>query len=530
MLILVFAIQFEVIEVSLRAHFVRRTAMTSVWAPFFELRHFFFSFIIVFPAALLLMTWPRARQHLRRFENAAAAHLRLPRFALQLIVYTCFAFLTYMLSVHPQVFSGFTPLALMAWALLLLSTALCSLLVLAPGSYWSSLFKRERNAILMAGAATLLATGFTLWLQHITSAMTLGALYGSHALLSLFYPELIFDVSAQLLGANDFIVKVNTRCAGYEGIALIFIFMNLYLWLFRQEFQFPRVLIALPLGLVIIYLFNIARIATLIAIGDKLSPAIALAGFHSNAGWIAFLLVFFSLIWLLHTLPYFRRSTAIITKTSAMQRKELRTVDALLIPFAVLLGSILIVGAFSTEFDALYPVKVILTGLTLWHFRSVYDLSHYHLSFEAIAAGAMVFLIWIILVPSSPELSSLYARTFAQWPAAVTSLWLFFRIVGSVITVPLAEELAFRGYLLTRLAGEEPTMHSRIRFNLFAFLVSSLLFGLMHGDWLAGILAGMAYAWVRYRSGRLGDAIVAHMITNMMLSFYVLITQQWSYW
>ena len=81
MLILVFAIQFEVIEVSLRAHFVRRTAMTSVWAPFFELRHFFFSFIIVFPAALLLMTWPRARQHLRRFENAAAAHLRLPRFA-----------------------------------------------------------------------------------------------------------------------------------------------------------------------------------------------------------------------------------------------------------------------------------------------------------------------------------------------------------------------------------------------------------------------------------------------------------------
>ena len=105
-----------------------------------------------------------------------------------------------------------------------------------------------------------------------------------------------------------------------------------------------------------------------------------------------------------------------------------------------------------------------------------------------------------------------------------------FRVLGSVVTVPLAEELAFRGYLLARLGGETPTISSHLAFNLFAFLASSLLFGLMHGDWLAGTLAGMAYAWVRYRSGRLGDAVVAHMTTNLMLSGYVLLTQQWSYW
>ena len=88
----------------------------------------------------------------------------------------------------------------------------------------------------------------------------------------------------------------------------------------------------------------------------------------------------------------------------------------------------------------------------------------------------------------------------------------------------------FRGYLLARLGGNSPAINSRMPFDLFAFVVSSVLFGLLHGAWVAGILAGMAYGWMRYRRGRLGDAVVAHMTTNLLLSGYVLATGQWSYW
>ena len=53
---------------------------------------------------------------------------------------------------------------------------------------------------------------------------------------------------------------------------------------------------------------------------------------------------------------------------------------------------------------------------------------------------------------------------------------------------------------------------------------------MVNTDWLAGCLAGIAYAGVRYRRGQIGDAVVAHMTTNGLLSLYVLLTGHWSYW
>ena len=53
------------------------------------------------------------------------------------------------------------------------------------------------------------------------------------------------------------------------------------------------------------------------------------------------------------------------------------------------------------------------------------------------------------------------------------------------------------------------------KFTWFSFLVSSALFGALHGRWLAGALAGMLYAWAVYRRGRIGDAIVAHAVTQL---------------
>jgi CAAX prenyl protease-like protein len=114
-------------------------------------------------------------------------------------------------------------------------------------------------------------------------------------------------------------------------------------------------------------------------------------------------------------------------------------------------------------------------------------------------------------------------------PLAAT-LWLAVRIFGAVVTVPIAEELAFRGYLGRRLVDAD---FERVPFRTFtwlAFLGSSVLFGVMHGRWLAGTIAGMAYALVLYRRGELGDAISAHAITNALIAAYVLTTGAWTLW
>lgn len=519
-------------EISLRGYFDRRTAFSSVWAPFYNYRHFFFSFIIVFPVALLLIIWPRCSRHIVHLRAATATYVRLPRLAVQLVAYTGFALLTYTLSVRPEAFSGFTSLALLAWLALLLATAIASLLALAPGNYWHDLFGEEKTSIALAATAALLATGFSLWLQSFTPTLAFGALHGSHALLSFFYDPLILDVAERVIGTNNFTVRVSNACAGYEGVALITVFLSIYLWLFRRDFYFPRALLAFPVGLVAVFLFNVVRIAALIAIGDSVSPAVALAGFHSNAGWISFLAIFVGLIWLLHTVPFFARPSPQAADNKMLVQKgvQTRVVDALLVPLAVLLASILVLGALSAGFDQLYPIKVVATGLALWSFRYIYSFSEYRISFFPVAIGIFVFTGWMLLVPASAEQSEIYTTQFSQWPAATVFVWVTLRLLGSVVTVPLAEELAFRGYLLARLGGKPPAISSHLPFSLFAFSASSLLFGLLHGDWLAGTLAGMAYAWVRYRRGLLGDAVIAHMTTNLLISIHVLLTQQWSYW
>jgi CAAX prenyl protease-like protein len=109
-------------------------------------------------------------------------------------------------------------------------------------------------------------------------------------------------------------------------------------------------------------------------------------------------------------------------------------------------------------------------------------------------------------------------------------VWLCFRIVGSVVTVPLAEELAFRGYLIRRLIAADFQEVTFDRFTWFSFVVSSVAFGALHGRWLAGTLAGMAYALTLYRRGELADAVVAHATTNALLAIFVLTTDSWGLW
>ena len=58
-----------------------------------------------------------------------------------------------------------------------------------------------------------------------------------------------------------------------------------------------------------------------------------------------------------------------------------------------------------------------------------------------------------------------------------------FRTLGSVITVPIAEELLFRGYLLARFARSEIVLEGRIVFSWVALILSSALFGLLHANW-----------------------------------------------
>ncbi len=532
LLLLLFIFQIEIIEISLRYYFNNENIQQSVWSPVIGSQRYVFSFLFVFLAAFLVISWTRLRLHSRELLQFARDYSWQRLLLFQLFCYFGFATTTWLLSTHYADLGHFSGICLLLWLLLLLSTAVFMLLTLAPFVYWQRFFNVEKLSLLvatLAGLVTMLATYFLI--QSWPSMVQL-TLQFSEFLLRLVYSGVFVIPESSTLGilqpgVPQFDVQVTRDCAGYEGITLISVFLGLYLWLFKEDLRFPRVLLLFPIGIAAMWVFNGVRIAVLVAIGSSYSPEIAIAGFHSNAGWIAFILVSLGLIAIMHRVPFFTRRNVNEKRVVPASARE---AAALLVPMMVLLAATLLTSAASSGFDWFYPVKVIATALALGFFWRSYMFIRPLFSLEAIATGVLVFFVWIWMVPVEPETNTLFNDTLTEASPWLVVCWLVFRFTGSVITVPLAEELAFRGYILSRLGGASLKTNISPGFSWLAFIGSSVLFGVFHGAWLAGTVAGMAYALIRYRRGKVSDAVIAHMTTNAMLSVYVLLTGYWSYW
>jgi exosortase E/protease (VPEID-CTERM system) len=287
--------------------------------------------------------------------------------------------------------------------------------------------------------------------------------------------------------------------------------------------------VLLPLGLAASWVLNVLRIAAILAIGASGWPVVAVNGFHTQAGWLAFNAIALGLIFLSRSSALFRRPPG---ASAPRATGGPNPAVPLLVPLLVIVGTALVTAALSADgIDRLYAVRVLTAGLVLWTYRSAYAGLGWSWSWVAVAVGAAVFGIWIGL----EALVSPGDRPAPGDPMALPPterwIWLVCRIVGAVVLVPVAEELAFRAYLLRRLQGAELNADMTGRWNGFAVLVSSVLFGLLHSErWIAGTLAGVLFAWVFYRRGRLADAILAHGAANALLAGYVLATGQWALW
>lgn len=85
-----------------------------------------------------------------------------------------------------------------------------------------------------------------------------------------------------------------------------------------------------------------------------------------------------------------------------------------------------------------------------------------------------------------------------------------------VVLAPVAEELLFRGYLFGKLMKHVPVWA--------AALVTSVLFGLVHGSWTVGVdvfALSLVLCSLRVMTGSIWSSTVLHMIKNG-LAFYFL--------
>lgn len=147
-----------------------------------------------------------------------------------------------------------------------------------------------------------------------------------------------------------------------------------------------------------------------------------------------------------------------------------------------------------------------------------------------IAAGSVVFVLWINLDASWASFGEQPGfdprRTDGSIDLALATLRLF----GAVAVVPLMEELFWRAFLLRWLDRSDFMALPPRATSLRALLISSLVFGLEHHLWLAGMLAGLAYGTLYRRSGSLWPPLVAHAVTNLLLGLWILAGGHWHFW
>ena len=220
-----------------------------------------------------------------------------------------------------------------------------------------------------------------------------------------------------------------------------------------------------------------------------------------------------------------------------------RAAIARIAPFAAFMALLALRGALPTDglagIDArwVYAATVVIVGgLLAWFWRGYGELvpqtwpSLTEIAL-AVGVGVVVFALWIHLDAPWMHIGEPSA-SFVPTDAAGQLIWplMAVRWIGAALLVPVMEELFWRSFLMRWLQSPQFQAVVPQRVGMKAIVLSTFVFTLAHTLWLAAIIAGLAYAWLYVRTGKLWVPIIAHAVTNGVLGLWVIQTQQWGFW
>ena len=490
-----------------------------------EIQHWLFRFAIAYVASLAILLFLRGSGSIASTLAAPAdAPVRVPWLALHLALLAPFALLSAQLYRGGDV--SFALLAL-GWHACGLAAAAALFAGLAPLHVWGAAIRRTGSLPLYAllpAAGALLAYKLSQMLWAPASELTFLIV---RFLLHPLIPSLHTDASTLTLITSHFSVQVSEECSGLEGVGLMLAFCGAWLWYFRREYIFPRALIIVPIAVLLIFLLNSVRIAALVLIGDAGYEKIAAVGFHSQAGWIAFNLGAFAVAYFAKRSRWLNRT---VLEPAAAAAGVTDATAAYLMPLLAILAAGMLTRALSSGFDFLYPLRIVCAVAALWAFRNSYGSLDWRFSWRGVLMGIAVFGVWAALARFATTPAAAPSE-LAQLPGAPRAAWIACRAAAAIITVPIAEELAYRGFLMRRIVRADFESLSLRAVPWTAVLISAIVFGITHGRlWIAGILAGLGFGALAVRTGKIGESVAAHATTNALIAMQVLLFGQWQLW
>jgi exosortase E/protease (VPEID-CTERM system) len=489
------------------------------------MQHWGLRFFVAFTPAVAIFAYVRGSKQLAATGMAVrATPLRMGWMFLHLVFVAILAGLSFLLYRHTASelsFAAVAALGILVGIAALMSAALAA----APASLWADASRALGVIWWYAALAAVAGTGAMQLSQRLWEPTAVFTFEMVQRLLSPLLPNLRADPSTMVLGTDSFAVQIAEVCSGLEGVGLMLAFTCAWLLCFRKEYIFPRALLLIPASLLAIFALNSFRIAALILIGNAGYPDVAIYGFHSQAGWIAFIVVACGLVLLSRRSAWLNR-VALADTVEATHNPT----AVYLMPLLAILAAATLSHAMSSDFEFFYPIRILAGVWLLYRYRKELAALDWRWSWRGPTVGVLVFLAWMVGAHFLLAEQAMPDKLAAMSPT-LRGLWILSRIAGSVLIVPVAEELAYRGYLMRRLikADFESLPFHSVRWP--ALSVAAVVFGIAHGSlWLPGIVAGLAYGLIAVRRDQLGEAVAAHVATNALVVIAVLAAHQWQLW
>ena len=490
-----------------------------------DLQHSLFRFMVAYAVLCLLLISANRPAGLTAFGvSHSDSPIRPAWFAVHIASIMLLGGLSF--AIYTNAIAVPSPALAIAWLLCGATATAALFAALAPFPVWARAARNHRAALLYAIAptvATIVAINLSQSLWKPAAKITFDLVAIS---LRPFLPDLAADPANLTLDTGRFAVLIAAPCSGLEGVGLMLIFCSAWLWFFRREYRFPRALIVVPVALVLTFLLNTVRIAVLVLIGDAGYPNVAVVGFHSQAGWIAFNAVAFGVAIVSRRSPWLRHPERSRFESAVTENPT----APYLAPLMAILAAGMIAHALSAGFEFLYPLRLIAAAVVLWIYRHRYRQLAWSFSWRAVVVGSLTFAMWLSFDrvfntphPMPDPLSQLSVP--ARWS------WIVCRIMAAIVTVPICEELAYRGYLMRRFVSRDFDTVAFRDVPWLALAAASIVFGITYGGLLVpGVIAGAAYGILAIRTNKLGEAIAAHATTNALVAAAVLTFDQWQLW
>jgi len=204
-------------------------------------------------------------------------------------------------------------------------------------------------------------------------------------------------------------------------------------------------------------------------------------------------------------------------------------------PFAVFVALTACQGLFGpASIHWFYLAKTLAGAWLLWTVRPVVTEMRWAVSWEAIAVGVAIFVAWVGLDRFYPKFFHGNATgnpgVFFGDGSALAWFFILVHLIGMTVVVPPVEEIFYRSFLYRYIARADFLAVPLDRFLPVPFLATAIVFGFSHNEWLPGVLCGAAYQWLVIRKNRLGDAMTAHALTNLLLGLWIVWRHDWHFW